>query len=454
MATGPELGETIDDTATGAKADPTGEIAVAATFSPVTVTVRGGKPFGAELATGMMVGEYRIEGKLGEGGMGTVYGAVHPVIGKRAAVKVIKRDLCTSAESVERFVLEARAVNQIGHPNIVDVFAFGALPDGRSYFVMEWLRGESLADRLRRGRVPFGEALEILEGVIRGLEAAHDKQIIHRDLKPDNVFLVEVRGERPLVKLLDFGIAKLTGGEDQRMERTRTGAMIGTPQYISPEQARGLSVDARTDVYSLGVMAFEIVTGRPPFQAATAMDMISKHLNDPPPRASTINPVPAPLDRVIHEMLDKDAANRPSLTELRAVIDEVRTASVNVALVGTVPEASLPAGVVAARAKSRRISWGIVAAVALAAAVAVAGWYATRGKPAEEETAVPAVVVPEPKAAIVPDAGTAAAAVAVPDAGAEAAADPDPDPDQIRRPRPSPSPSPSPRRRSGRRRSR
>ena len=328
------------------------------------------------LDPGAMVGEYRIETKLGEGGMGTVHGAVHPLIGKRAAIKVLRRALCSDPAAVERFVLEARSVNQIGHPNIVDIFAFGELEDGRCYFVMEWLRGESLGERMRRGRLGFGEGLEILDAVILGLEAAHDKGIIHRDLKPDNVFLVEVRGQRPAVKLLDFGIAKLTADEDNRLERTRTGALMGTPQYISPEQARGLAIDHRADVYSLGVMAFEMFTGRPPFQADTAMDMIAKHLHEEPPRPSTVAPIPIELDRLIHEMLDKDPANRPDLAAVRALIDEIRSTSVNAALIGTVPDVSLPATV---KARRQRRSVRVAALVAAIGVAGVAGvWLATR----------------------------------------------------------------------------
>jgi len=361
------------------------------------------------LVAGMMVGEYKVETKLGEGGMGAVYGAVHPLIGKRAAIKVLKRELCSNPEAVERFVLEARSVNQIGHPNIVDIFSFGELADGSSYFVMEWLRGESLAQRLRRGRLAFGECLELLEGIIRGLEAAHEKGIIHRDLKPDNVYLVEVRGERPAVKLLDFGIAKLTGGEDNRLERTRTGALIGTPQYIAPEQARGYAIDHRADVYSLGVMAFEMFTGRPPFQAETAMDMISKHLNDPPPKPSTIVSLPFELDRVILEMLDKSPANRPGLTEIRELFEATRTASVNVALVGTVPDASVPAGVLKRR-RTRTIE--LLACAVLFGGTATGVYLATRGGGSD---AAPATPAPQPLAIVV-DAGIAALPAPAPDA--------------------------------------
>ena len=330
------------------------------------------------LDAGAMVGEYRIEKKLGEGGMGTVHGAVHPLIGKRAAIKVLRRQLCNDPAAVERFVLEARSVNQIGHANIVDIFAFGELDDGRCYFVMEWLRGESLGERMRRGRLGFGEGLEILDEVIRGLDAAHDKGIIHRDLKPDNVFLVEVRGQRPAVKLLDFGIAKLTADDDNRLERTRTGALIGTPQYISPEQARGLAIDHRADIYSLGVMAFEMFTGRPPFQADTAMDMIAKHLHEEPPRPSTVAVIPFELDRLIHEMLDKDPANRPDLTALRALIDELRSASVNIALIGTVPDISVPSTVKARRQRRSARLAAVVTAIGLAGAAGL--WVAVRGR--------------------------------------------------------------------------
>ena len=151
---------------------------------PVAPPVRN-----VELPSGMTLGEYRIEDKIGEGGMGMVYAATHPVIGKRAAIKVLRKELCDDPRTLERFVDEARAVNQIGHPNIVDVFAFGTLPDGRSYFVMEWLKGETLRARVARGRLDHLEACTILRALARALEAAHDKGIIHRDLKPDNVFL-------------------------------------------------------------------------------------------------------------------------------------------------------------------------------------------------------------------------------------------------------------------------
>src|SRR5882724_3491112 len=206
--------------------------------------------FMLELTEGAPVGEYEIQNQIGEGAMGTVFSAIHPLIGKKVAIKVLKPELCANQGSIDRFVHEAQAVNKIGHPNIVDVFSLGELPDGRAYMVMEWLRGEDLKTRLARGPVSVPDACDILDGIARALDAAHGKQIIHRDLKPDNVFLHKVDDGPLMVKLLDFGIAKLvrvTPGT----EKTQTGNMLGTPKYISPEQARGISVDYRSDIYSL-----------------------------------------------------------------------------------------------------------------------------------------------------------------------------------------------------------
>jgi hypothetical protein len=286
-----------------------------------------------ELPAGEMVGEYRVERKIGQGGMGIVYGAVHPLIGKRAAIKVLSRQLCMQPEAVERFVTEARAVNQIGHPNIVDVFSFGNLPDGRSYFVMEWLEGKSLAERLRKGRVPLPELYVIVDEIAEALEAAHAKRIVHRDLKPDNIFLVAAPGGKTKVTLLDFGIAKLLDDSSERITKTRTGSLMGTPLYVAPEQARGYEIDARVDIYSLGAVMFEMVTGRPPFVADNAMDVVSMHLHDDPPRASAATSgVPVALDEVLLAMLAKEPDQRPTLAQLREVLTSLRSGGGDVAL--------------------------------------------------------------------------------------------------------------------------
>src|SRR5688572_6552245 len=219
-----------------------------------------------ELTPGTEVGGYVLGDKIGSGGMGVVYGATHPRIGKRVAIKVLAPTFSGDPSTVERFEQEARLVNEIRHPNIVDVFQFGQLADGRSYFVMEWLEGESISGRLERGPMPTKETLEVLDAMCDALEAAHEKGVIHRDLKSDNVFLVPGRKGERRVKLLDFGLAKLaTRGDLQNIHTTKSGIIVGTPAYMSPEQARGKAVDHRTDIYALGILTYKMLTGQLPF---------------------------------------------------------------------------------------------------------------------------------------------------------------------------------------------
>jgi serine/threonine protein kinase len=280
-----------------------------------------------DIQPGTMVGEYRIENRIGKGGMGIVFAAVHPVIGKRVAIKVLRNDICNDRVAVDRFIDEARVVNQIEHPNIVDIFAFGELEDGRNYFVMEWLRGESLRALMDRTRVPIAQVCEILANLVRALEAAHSHGIVHRDLKPDNVFLVEVKGEQTLVKLLDFGVAKLNEKDirSKRVANTATGTIVGTPQYLSPEQARGHEVDYRADIYALGGIAFELLTGQTPFLADNVMEMVAKHIMEAPVRPSTLVPeIPFELDTLVVATLAKASQDRPPLTEWLAVLDRVK----------------------------------------------------------------------------------------------------------------------------------
>src|SRR5262249_12607810 len=238
---------------------------------------------------------------------------------------VINAFMCTDVSAVKRFIQEARVANEIRHPNIVDVFSFGQLPDGRAYFVMEWLQGMSLGARIHAGRLPLGECISILEQVCDALEAAHEKGIVHRDLKPDNVYLVPVRGRPDQVKLLDFGIAKLSGNSDQKITRDSSATVLGTPDYISPEQARAKDVDHRTDIYALGCMAYEIILGHVPFTADNLPDLLQMHLTAPAPLPRSLRPeVPKAVDWLLPAMIAKEKTDRPTIAAVRQALAETR----------------------------------------------------------------------------------------------------------------------------------
>jgi serine/threonine-protein kinase len=264
---------------------------------------------------GEIVGNYRILSLIGEGGMGVVYLAEHPGMGRRAAVKVLHAGLAQNSEIATRFFNEARAANAVRHPGIVEVFDLGTLPSGATYIIMEFLEGESLAARLRRGPLSATEAVDIAAQTADALGAAHAKGIVHRDLKPDNLFLVSDPREpgRTLVKVLDFGIAKLTvEAPGSGSVRTRTGTVMGTPLYMSPEQCRGTrEVDLRTDIYALGVILYELVCGRPPFISQGQGELIHMHIAVAPTPPRSLNPGVSPaLERVILAALEKDPAAR------------------------------------------------------------------------------------------------------------------------------------------------
>ena len=275
------------------------------------------------LAPGARVGDYEIEMKIGEGAMGTVYRAVQFALGRRVAIKVMTRKVFEAPDSEQRFVAEARAVAAIRHPGIVDIYGFGRLPDGRTYLVMEWLEGSTLGAMLKLGQLPHEEACDLIRQIARALEAAHGKGIIHRDLKPENVFIHHIDDEKPVAKLLDFGLAKVTTDEDRAVARTRTGQMLGTPLYMSPEQCRSKGVDHRTDIYALGCMAYELLAGRVPFDADNVAELISAHLMVEPPRAQRLDSrVSDELDALLFQMIAKDPDQRPTLQHVRRTISQ------------------------------------------------------------------------------------------------------------------------------------
>jgi serine/threonine protein kinase len=273
----------------------------------------------------MTLGTYTVERELGRGGMGAVYTAVHSLLGRRAAVKVLLGELSRDQAAVQRFFNEARAATAIKHPSIVEIYDFGWSPDGAAYIVMELLEGESLATRLARvGRLPLDAALVVARQIATALGAAHRAGIVHRDLKPDNVFLVPdpevVTGER--VKLLDFGIAKLltdTGG----LAKTTTGAIVGTPYYMSPEQCEGSrSVDAKSDLYALGIILFQMISGRLPFEGGGLGGILGAHQFVPAPALRTVAPdAPAEVEAFVARLLSKAPAERPgSADEVAAIL--------------------------------------------------------------------------------------------------------------------------------------
>ena len=258
-----------------------------------------------------MAGEYRLLRKLGEGGFGAVYEAEHPLLKRRAAVKVLHRVADKDSDAVLRFISEAQAVNQIRNKHIIDVFSFGQLADGRHFYVMDLLDGEPLDRWLKHtGRVELATALQLLTPIADALDLAHNAGIVHRDLKPQNIFLAWDSNGDTVPKLLDFGMAKLLG---ESPVHTVSGTPIGTPLYMSPEQARGEKVDHRSDVYALGVLCYEMLTGQLPFVGDTTVAVLMAHIIQAPPRASEACPEVSPLlDAPLLQMLDKDPTARPN----------------------------------------------------------------------------------------------------------------------------------------------
>jgi putative nucleotidyltransferase with HDIG domain len=262
---------------------------------------------------GKLVGGYRLVTELRSGGMGTVYYAEHPIIGRRAAIKILHPEVSHNPQIIARFVTEARAANDIRHPNVVEITDIGS-QDDLHYIIMSFLDGETLGERLERDHL-LDEAttIRILRQLTSALGAAHERGIVHRDLKPENVFLLNHPDYPDYVKLLDFGIAKLLGEPGATpSNQTQMGTVLGTPAYMSPEQCRAQStLDHRSDIYSLGVMVYEMLTGRVPFRGLTQMDVMLAHVQDHPLPPIEVNPKLARhLNDAILRALDKDPAKR------------------------------------------------------------------------------------------------------------------------------------------------
>jgi serine/threonine protein kinase len=382
-------------------------------------------------------GRYKVEAVLGEGGMGVVYRCTHTIIGKKVAMKVLRADLARDSEVTERFLNEAKAASAIGNTHIIDISDFGQFADGATYFVMEFLSGSPLS-RVMDGTepLPISRIIHIARQLAEGLAAAHDAGIVHRDLKPDNIFLIDRGGEKDFVKILDFGIAKVSTSGEGRL--TRAGAVFGTPHYMSPEQAAGAPVDHRGDVYSLGVILYEMASGRVPFDADNFMGILTQHMYKAPVPLRALVPQPTEVPPGLEAIVLKSLSKRPeeryqTMTELIADLDVLRAGQVPNAvteMMGRSNGFNVPAdyfnkGQLPGRAsstpgnRSSQRRWPIIAALA-AIAAAVGMLVAMYGKSNQSDAhSVPsapltlpvelAAALPTPKAEPRPEAAALAA---------------------------------------------
>ncbi len=291
----------------------------------------GGRHSGVSRAADALIGivvdrRYRVEALLGEGGMGLVYRVIHTELDKPLAMKVLRSANTRDEEVLARFRREAQSASNIGNEHIVDIIDFGTLPDGSTYFVMECLEGLDLIDTIDSvQRLPEGRAIHIARQICLALGAAHDAGIVHRDLKPENVFLVQRGGDQDFVKVLDFGIAKVANGAHRL---TKDGEVLGTPHYMSPEQCAGDGIDHRTDIYALGVLLYEMVTGHVPHDADTMMGILTKHMYDDPVSPTVrVSRLSRELERIIMRSLEKRPSQRyQTMKEMEAELGQLQAA--------------------------------------------------------------------------------------------------------------------------------
>ena len=280
-----------------------------------------GKQKEVDALVGVRLGNYEIEAFIEKGGMGSVYRAVHPELGKKAAVKVLSKEVADTGNATDRFVVEAKLVARIDHRNVINVFDFGKLDDGRLYYTMEYVKGQTLTEILEtRGRLPPAEVISYLEPICAALQVAHDMGVVHRDLKPDNIMVI---GDDPReLRVLDFGIAKLLESTDTDSLNTTMGTVMGTPLFIAPEQAGGQidRICPATDLYSLGVILYLMLSGETPFFDKAVGILMAMHIKDAPPLLLDKAPdVPPGIARLVHRCLAKAPEDRP--TSAREIAD-------------------------------------------------------------------------------------------------------------------------------------
>ncbi len=351
---------------------------------------------------GSTVGNYHIKDVVGAGAMGQVFLGEHPQIGRKVAVKVLNAQLSSNSDMSTRFLSEARAVNRINHPNIVQVFDFGTLPDGRLYLVMEFLKGRDLGSYMdEKRRLSLKETLELLDQISSGLEAAHEVGIVHRDLKPDNIFLVEGKTGHQ-VKIVDFGVAKLLEPELHSGDKTATGLIMGTPAYMSPEQATGdvANIGPASDIYALAIIVYRMLSARLPIEGDFVPQILLKHISEPPTPISRFLPdFPLSLWEVLARALSKAPSDRHKTARelyqnFAHIVDQMATNRTLSPFESTEGITLDPLPAVPAEASTRKRLWIIPAVLGVMAlgAIGYFGFLRDRGesKPAAGPAAPPA----------------------------------------------------------------